>query len=164
MKILILTILAVLLVSQSDLKPKYDRFRDETTVSTGLQYVDMKSPGRLETAAYFSYKGQAKASNGLIIGLAFYSSSSHWRFVEHDDLIALIDGERLEFGNPIVKTSRLGRRTGVDESLSYKLTRSDLNKIASAQQVEMQIGTVEFKLTGKFLNKLKDLEAALPPE
>lgn len=160
MKPLILALL--LLFPQGELKTKYDRFRNETTVSIGPDYVDMRSPGRLEAAAYINYKGDTPTPEGLIIGLAFYSSSSNWRFIDNDHLFALVDGERLDLGKPITKDSKLGRRVGVDESLSFSLTREDLHKLTQASKVEMQLGRVEFRLKDKFLKRLKDLESVLP--
>lgn len=163
MKTLLLTF-ALSVFLQSNLTTKYDRFREETSVSTGTEYVDMKSAGRLEVVAYFSHKGAGKSSDGLLIGLAFYSSSAHWRFLRDNRLIAIVDGERVDFGDPVVKDSRLGRRVGVVESLAFDLERADLSKLASASRVEMQLGTVEFKLKDSFLRKLKELATALPSE
>lgn len=163
MKLLLFTLLILLFV-QTDLKTKYDRFRDETTVSIGPDYVDMKSPGRLEAAAYFSHKGKTASAEGLIVGLAFYSSSKHWRFLDDDRLIAMADGERVDLGRPTTKDSKLGRYVGVDESLSFALTREGFHTLARASKVEMKLGRVEFGLKDKFLKRLKELESALPPE
>lgn len=159
--VLCLLLIASLHLQSAAQKTKYDKFKDETTVSIGPDYVDVKNGARLEIAAYFSHKGQDE-TNGLIIGLAFYSSSRHWRFIDDDHLFALIDGERLDLGLPISNDRRLARRVGVDESLAFALSREHLRKLSHATKVEMQLGRVEFRLKDKFLKDLKELNGMLP--
>lgn len=159
MRIVLCLLLIVSLYLQPQ-KTKYDKFKDETTVLIGPDYVDVKNGGRLEIAAYFSYKGQDK-TNKLIIGLAFYSSSRNWRFIDDDHLIAIVDGERLDLGIPVSNERQLARRVGVDESLAFSLTREQFRKLGHASKVEMQLGRVEFRLKDKFLRDLKELNRLL---
>lgn len=164
MKTLILTLLLLFVPTRIDpqsTKTTYDKFRDEITLRVGPDYVDIKG-SRLEVALYVSSKGQKLSRQELIIGLAVYSSTRTWRFLSDDYLIILLDGKRLEIGKPIAKDSRLARYTGVDESLSFRLSEDDLRAISNAKQVEMQIGSTEFKLREKFIKRLAGLVLALP--
>lgn len=164
MKPLILALLLLFLPlvgSGQSLKTKYDKFRDETTVYAGPDYVEMGARP-VEVAVYVGYKGQTAAREGMIIGLAVYSSSSEWRFLDNDSLIVLADGKRLDIGKPISKDSKIDRRGGVDESLAYKISESDLVTMSRATKVEMQIGHVEFSLRSKFMQKLREISETLP--
>lgn len=159
-------ILATLLLTspipfQSDIKTEYDRFRDETTISTGRRSIDTKSTLILKVEAYCIHKGQTKASPE-VMGLTFYSTSSHWKFLRNNTLNAVVDGERIQFGEAAAKDSRLARYSGVNEVLDYELTPEQLRKLANATSIEMQLGSVEFQLKDKFIQALKDLNNSIP--
>ncbi|HEX2881395.1 MAG TPA: hypothetical protein VHO25_17825 [Polyangiaceae bacterium] len=161
MKPLILALLLLLafpVYAQVKLKTKYDKFKDETSISIPLQYVDMKSPGRLEASAYINYKAKGEQ---VIIGLGFFSSSRSWRFLGSPELNAIIDGERVGFGKPVSRDSEVVRY-GVEESISYAITPDQLSKLARASTIEMQIGHVEFRLKDKFVEALRNLQSSLP--
>ena len=165
MKPLILALPLVLLLSSiasaQALKTKYDRFKDETTVYVGPNYVDIDGP-RLEVAFYVGYAGTKPARDRMTIGMAVYSSTREWRFISDDNLIVLVDGKRLEIGKPISKDSKLARTRGVDESMAYKISEEQLITISKAEKVEMQIGRTEFALKQSFVRVLRELAESLP--
>lgn len=148
---------------QTALKTEYDKFRDETTVSTGQHSVNRKGFATLKVRAYYIQKGgSAKAApEDLIIGLMFYSDSDRWQFTRDDHLIVLADGARIDLGVSAASDFRIDHEARARETLDYEVTPTQLQQIAKAAKLEMQLGSVEFKVSDKFRQEVKELNTAI---
>src|SRR5438128_1767360 len=80
----------------------YDKFKDETDVSVGPFAVSPVKSSVLGMDAEFVFGGQTVQEEVTAIFLVFSSYSAfrsgEWTFVDHRDLYAIVDGERMELG------------------------------------------------------------------
>lgn len=152
----------------SVLEKKYDRFEDKTTVWIYPQrlYIKNLSYRELRITAFFTYRGKAAGAQIEKMGLQFISTSREWTYLRKNNLIALIDGERLSIGRPSAKESDISTNyTGieVEEILEFEVTYQDLKKLAYANEVEMRLGPAEFNLYSSFLRSIRTLISGLAP-
>jgi hypothetical protein len=150
------------------LETKYDRFEDKTTVwiYPDRIYVKNLTYQNLRVTAFFIYHGKAAETPIEKMGLQFISTSRELTYLKKNDLIAIIDGERLPLGRPSAKDSDVSSSYAgveVEEILEFNATYQDLKKLAYARQVEMRLGPAEFDLHASFLRSICTLISCLTP-
>jgi hypothetical protein len=135
---------------------RYDKFRDDTLVSVGPFYVGgtksyVVSGFQLEMTAYlFLDKEPVK-----YLYIRFHSSSRDWTFLKNSELLALVDGERMQFGEGDRDSDV--RRGGVSESMVYAIPVERFEKMGRATSAELKIGSVELTLKDEHKEAFRNL-------
>lgn len=177
--ILLLTLLCLTPATFSqDAKPKksklivaYDKFQDRTNIST--QPRKPKATLGILVSGYFNHETETLREAITHVGLIFDSYSSDWQFLKQENrpLFVIADGERFEFNNP-VRDSRVNRgygpysRTTVTERLIFSFERKQLEKLLSAQTLQMRLGLHgnPFSLGNETLADLRELISRMSPQ
>src|SRR5438874_1391008 len=93
--------------------------------------------------------------------IGFDYSGKEWEFLKERDVYALVDGERMKFGEAARDSDiNLG---SVKEVLSIAVGADAFEKIANAKVVEMKLGDREFKLKAEHLQAFHDLLSLSKP-
>jgi hypothetical protein len=154
------------------IESEYDKFRDETTVRlTYLSPLPSIGPVRLYIIPSFHYPGKIVKTPEFVV-FWFQSSSSDWQFLHDRELLAIVDGERIDLGEALrvegtVNSSRSGRYSSsvsVSEMLGLKIPLETFLRIIKAKVVEMRLGNVGFKLADDHLEALKDFASRMSPD
>lgn len=146
MKILLLIcVLASGLMAQKlpkGFEVEYDKFRDETRTS----FLDY--PGSLTTELGFAHSGTAITSNIQSFHLHIFASRNQcYGYCFNDpELIFLIDGHRVRLESE-----------ALDDSVTFFLERSVVEKMASAKHIEFQISRFRGEWKEKSIIKIKTL-------
>ncbi|MGB7207067.1 MAG: hypothetical protein WBD27_00265 [Pyrinomonadaceae bacterium] len=133
------------------LKSSYDKFKDVTDVTVSNMTVKAvnNTGGRSTPMVWFTvrvlYQGTSIQKDADAFQFWFYSSSPSWVFLQYNSLVILADGERISLGKArhTGDVSAGSRNVGVRETLGYAVKRSDMEKIAKALKVELQLGSFE---------------------
>ena len=143
-----------------DYSSKYDKFKDLTTISRKGSII-RAAKGSKESrvaAIYFnpvlSHQGQTLQRNVQAFSLVFRSVSMlcrTWCFHGNSNLIVLADGERLHLGDGFWD----GSAGSTTEIMSYTISRTDLEKLATAKVIEFQLGNFEGKFAANDSNAVK---------
>lgn len=158
---------------------KYDDSKDYTAIAAGPFHVSTNSEAFLAGTGMsfitgFEFKGQELRQPAERFYIRFISSSKTWRFLENNDLSAMIDSERLSLGKA-ERTGQSGTRVGglmgglgsgnsyVIEQLTYIFTPEVFGKLANGKSVELQIGTHELKLKKEHQRAFRDLISLAGP-
>ena len=159
MKFLLLLLFAVPAFAQT---VTYDKFGDNTSVRTESVRTPVFMNGSLFMATSCLHKGITLADiDDLHCSLVFRSSSRSWQFLKSRELIFLADNERINLGEGSHDgdVSRSRYSSGVTERMTYKVSRSDLEKLAKASLVEIKLGYAVGRLDPKDLKGIKDVLA-----
>jgi len=151
---------------KSRISSSYDKFKDQTIVRVGpyvltgtMDYVMTSSQFFMMGA--FTFEGQKLDNPVGNATIAFLSKSKDWKFLKDRSLYALADGERLDLGTAEHDSDvRLG---GLSESLAVSVPYDTFVKIANGTNVEMKLGTKEFKLKDEHLEGFRDLASRMVP-
>jgi hypothetical protein len=160
-------------LAKRTIKVGYDRFKDVTSVSTGLLAV--RGPGSTEEAMarvsagasvdwitvniVAAYPGRTPAKPEFL-AMALGSVFKAPRFVSDRNLILLLDGERIRLGDMNFEggSDISGYHT---EMLTIVISYQTFLKMANGRSVEGQVGDVEFSFNGGQLQLLRDLNSHL---
>jgi hypothetical protein len=130
----------------------YDRFKDETSVgvSTSLESQTVEIPfARMQEflimLAGVTHRGRLLTAVPASVRLAFQSQARSWRFAEGDELLSIIDGERINFGRMSYSRQNLG--VGHVETMRLDVPTRTFMKLARATTVELRIGRKEVLLS-----------------
>jgi hypothetical protein len=139
--------------TNSGLNKKFDKFKDQTLISTSflkLYPANSFSNDNLQIVmtANVSFSGETLTADSELFHLHFITRSPSWRFLHSHDLTLLADGKRIAGGTGIRRGDiNSGPGVSVSESLIYTLTRKDFQTIVDAKSVELQIGNFESKFS-----------------
>lgn len=123
---------------------KYDRFTDETSVTTTGMLLSHNAGGLLYAIATFKHGGQELKAPPDAVWFVLQSQTQGWVFLQSAlDLHLLVDGERLPLGE-MERVGEVGRGGRVTETLMVLVPREDFERIAAADSVEGRVGRVEF--------------------
>ena len=128
----------------------------------------------LEIAAVFQYPGKV-AQKPKHISLGFYGDYAECKFSPQPKMTILADTERLDFGwNPKGFRDRKADEEGVafsfneggggvkcDEVMFMFISQSNFLKVVNANNVEVEIDKLKFKLTESNLEALRDLASRM---
>ncbi len=136
---------------------KYDRFKDLTIVYTA-KMVLRGGKRAIRTYAEYNFSGKTPVKPEKV-SLFFYASAARPIFREEElELNFLVDGERIAVGNMRLsdeeKTKSATRQTVV-----IVLPFETFARIANSKMVELQIGTLEYKMTDTHLDAFRRLLA-----
>lgn len=145
---LLTAVLALGAVGQA--KPKgvdveYDKFKDETRVE---MYV-----GRAWNGIRLAYEFEGSKLDSAVETFQFiysYECRTRYCFHDYDEIIFLIDGERL------IKTKPIYPTIGAD-TIVFELSRAELTRLAGAKQVEFKVASLERTINAKDLSKIQTL-------
>lgn len=134
----------------------YNKFQDYTRVMVGPFFVGgstahFMSGFQLEMSASFIKEG--KPINEIY--LLFRARGKDWTFLKSRDLYALVDGERMSFGEGDWD-SDVSRR-GTSELIIFTVPIEAFAKIGKAQSVELKAGRVELTLKDEHKEAFRDL-------
>jgi hypothetical protein len=162
--LLLILALASVVTAQSELRIKYEKIEDSTSVSTKPKTVDGE-PG-IQVFAFFNHPGEKLKEPVTKAGLVFEAYSRNWRYLrEYDrELFVLADNIRFTLSSPR-RESKLGYgyRSNVWERLTFVITAEQLDQITNAKKVEMRLGPNAFSLTNDALKALRQFRAAMSP-
>lgn len=151
----------------------YDKFEDRTLVSfSGFNMIGFgesvamaianSSPnGRtakassLALGAGFVFQGDTLKQEPADYFIYFYYSGDDWKFLKSSKLIALVDGERIQFGDG--DADRDVKYSGVSELVGFKASKEELQKLSQAKSVEMKIGNFVRVLKPEHLQMFGDI-------
>ncbi len=143
---------------------QYDKFEDRTLVrALGFNLVSTMAgamsiiarggmgaqPTMIFLGAGFMFSGDTLKETPNDYFILFDYSGAEWQFLKTSKLIALVDGERIQFGEG--EALRDVGRGGVSEKIGFKVSREQLQKLASAKTVEIKIGTYTTPLKTEYM-------------
>lgn len=134
---------------------EYDRFKNLTHISVGPFRVEDGLVSGLSVEAWFTFKGTTRPAETTTVYLTVSRYGSGWAFLDDRRLLAIIDGQRLDFGEGDRESSV--RRGGVSEALYYDMPFERFEQVANAKSVEMRIASKEFTLKDEHREAFRDL-------
>ena len=147
--------LALLIVpAYGQITTKYDKFKDVTLVAY-RDDINVKSKTELKQFKFWAYYNEGGGKRSY-----FISFDASCRLLCLDDnrrLIFLTETERFEFGNGSYKLDNT--KYGLEERLTYAITKDELEAIAASPEIEFQIGKYEGKFSTKQKRDLKEFLA-----
>lgn len=155
-KILFILILSlpVGLVAQTT---AYDKFKDRSTVTLEIKVKDGAKPrnklDNLNLVLAYSYSGKELTRSPDFYTARFTQSNQQWRFLKHHSLIILADKAKIELG-PGKHDGKI-LSYGVSETILFLLLPKHLESIASATDLELQLGPFEGMVDADNLKKIK---------
>lgn len=134
----------------------YDKFRDQTTISTESDITSDK----LRTLALFVVNGSRVTKPPKAILLTFVVEGSGWQLMRSCPAHlcegrALLDGERVSLGKGEWKGDVISG--GVVERVAFGLSLATFTRLAKARRVELQIQPLEFDLPQIVLKRFRHL-------
>lgn len=136
---------------------KYDRFKDVTVVRTSRMLL---RGGRrsIRTYAEYSFAGKTPIKPEKV-SLYFYASAARPVFREDDlELNFLVDGARVPAGNMRLSDEEK-TKSAVRQTVVVTLPYETFARIANGKKAELQIGTLEYKMTDTHLDAFRRLIA-----
>jgi hypothetical protein len=103
--------------------------------------------GNLSFDVRFYFAGDELKAPADDYSFTIHSYAESWKFSNSSDLIFLIDNERLKIGEGR-RESSISDSGKVHEHLHYKISRSNLERIANAKVVELQVGIEQVQMNG----------------
>lgn len=136
---------------------QYDKFNDVTNVT--LKPMPMPCPLGEEAwlTARFSYPGRTlQRPDKVMIGFVFASKEAKFR--QSDELIVLVDGERLRVGEMYRDVDFSSRHENpVRETMAQIIPHAIFMRIALAKKIEAKLSIFEFSLSDENLLALREL-------
>jgi hypothetical protein len=136
-----------------DVETKYDKFKDLTKISLSCKVYD-KGPFALYLDVSGTYPQKSSTPPETVkFGLVAFSGEEKYPKLRH--LIVLADGQRLDLGELSHDMETIGKKFYFETMLTSAPFRTVL-QIANAQDVEMQLNDVEFKMPRGSHEALRD--------
>lgn len=142
--------------TRPEVKIDYDRFRDSTGVTLTSSYTKSKT-GTTLIGFVATVPGQNIKGNTPQVNIVIAQRSDDWMFLTGSRTLRVIlnDKERDTLGEMKVADSRT-TRGGVLEQLVLSIPFKSAVRLSQSNKVEMQVGLLEFQLTGAQIDALKD--------
>jgi len=152
---------------EGELKPGYDRFTDERTVTLYSLLISEKKADLDYIKLYVTLgvrysSGTTPRSPDFVV--IIFSAWTPWdyQFTQPAALYAIVDGQRKYYGlAPLIENTVINGK--YVSKVGGRLAFGDFKEIVKAKSVEMRIGTIEFTLTEKVQNKLQDFAGMITP-
>jgi hypothetical protein len=148
------------------IEQSYDKVRNQTIAAT--EPIEIKLDDEFVTKN-FTLKIQCSVDGAIMFRrpenahLVFRALSHRWRFLEESEREAILIVDDVIF-RPSTKpqyTSVIGEKF-LDETLTYEVKMSDVEKMADKSKIDVKIGGVSGKLREKQLSKIKEFLDTLP--
>lgn len=134
--------------TKPDPEVSYDRFRDVTVIQTPRVEARGQVPGTgsstFEMRAFTVCLGDGLCAPERI-QMSLMTSSDGWLFLHARDVILLVDGQRLHYGEA-ERSGGIGGSRTVYEHLSWPMPAEDFRRMAFADVVEAKVGAHEFAI------------------
>jgi endonuclease YncB( thermonuclease family) len=120
-----------------------------------IDLTDKENTQKVEIAVAYFYKESDKKAgeNYYLIGVE--SESGSWKFLKTNDLVVFADNEKINIGKAVrVAVEENG---AFKETLTYKIKRTIVEKVANAQKVEFKISTYAGKLDNDLQNIVRSM-------
>ncbi|HEV2862898.1 MAG TPA: hypothetical protein VGX48_17915 [Pyrinomonadaceae bacterium] len=159
----------------------YEKKKDYTTVFMNWYRVTEEPkepdvyrrtrPPEISIRAGFGYAGRVMKSTPPAVDFhinAEYEGDSYFRGKEMPELIAVVDGERISLGKPVLTRSKttlgvVGPGQVTIEGLGASFTYQGLLRLVNAGKVSMSVGRMGFELKERHLEALRDLASRMVP-
>ena len=144
----------------------FDKFEDQTIVRCiGFNLVSNMAgalsimaagrqgaqPTMIFLGAGFIFNGDTLKETAADYFIIFDYSGEEWQFLKKSKLIALVDGERIQFGDG--EAVRDVQRGGsVTEKIGFKVSREQLQKLSTAKTIEIKIGNYIKTLKSEYMD------------
>ena len=138
---------------QTKASVEYDKFKNLTTerVTVTAREADSDGPPRIFIEVGFVYPGKKLRTRPRSFFLTMRSFNQNMRFERVNSFITLLDDKRVN-----LKPMRRSEVRFNSETLTTDLTYGEFVRMVGAKKVEMQVGVVEFELTGDSLGALRE--------
>jgi hypothetical protein len=147
---------------------KYDRFKDETTVTLKRQRIlDSKSPRQvLEMSAKATFKGEQPTGSFDAVEVTFTSSAEKSPYSESIELNFIVDGKRVRgalgsVGRSYNPAPLLAPDLKLAEDIVLFVNIDALREVVVGKKVEMQLGSTELTLDATTLNNLRKFASSV---
>lgn len=131
----------------SKIMVRADNFDDKETSKAGLQAMNF--------GMAFFYQGKSLAAPPETINLTFWVLTKKPQFAAANNWTVTLAKETLDLG-----AARYSAKPGEKmEYLNFKISRTDLAKIAAGTSVKFKLGTADFTFTPEHLTIFKNLLA-----
>ncbi len=166
MRLIAFLLCLTVLYQSKGIEQSYDKTRNQTIAAT--EAIEIKLDDELLTKT-FTLKIQCVAEGAIMFRrpenahLVFRTLSHRWRFLEESEREAILIVNDVIFRPPNkpVYTSVIGEKF-LDETLTYEVKMSDLEKWIDKSRIDVKIGGVSGKLREKHLGKIKEFLDTLP--
>lgn len=132
-----------------------DKMGFVTTPQFKIEIVDKENSQKVDIGVTYFYKETEKKGKESYYLVGIESEANEWKFLKTNELIAFADNQRIIIG----KATRTFQqeKNSFKETLTYKINRKLVERIANAQKVEFKIGNYAGKLDGDLQNLIKTL-------
>ena len=149
----------------SPVERKYDKFKDETELSTSIGPFFVKSTSPEYVLGIYlltTFKGEKVPATAKYM-LRFLTSSDNWQFLKGDrTLYAIVDGKRMTLGVMNRVDSAVNKGT-TNEMLLMPITLKTMEFLANAKTIELKCNITEVELVPADIAQIrKFLEAVRP--
>ena len=128
--------------SVGGLRIGYDPLKNVGFIFTPSIYLDFPKADflqKVESRVYYGYRGNKANVEDSVYVIGFLTKSKSYKFLKSNGLTIMADSQKIVL--------KLGRRfsqrepSGDWELMFYKITRAQLQKIAGAQKISVQLGS-----------------------
>lgn len=153
---------AAIAINAQGLETKYDRFKDETTISSLIGEYRMDSQFRaISWSITATFTGQVAPSNPRIQLILTTTSKTALVGSSNPQLRAIVDGKRELVGD--LKHIAIPSRGVIIESASLWIDLATLRRWGTAKVVETQAGQFEWKFSDDGLARIKTFVETFEP-
>lgn len=120
-----------------------------------IEIADKNNSLKAEIAVAYFYKESEKKGKESYYLFGLESESGEWKFLKTNDLIIFADNEKINIG----KANRIAVEENgkFKETLTYKIKRTIVEKVANAQKVEFKIANYAGKMDDDLQTIVKNL-------
>lgn len=120
-----------------------------------IEIADKENTQKVEIAVAYFYKESDKKGRESYYVFGLESEAGEWKFLKLNDLVVFADKEKINIG----KATRIAvEQNGLfKETLTYKIKRAIIEKVANANKVEFKIANSAGKLDSDLQNIVKNL-------
>lgn len=120
-----------------------------------IEIADKENTQKVEIAVAYFYKDNDKKGKESYYVFGLESEAGEWKFLKLNDLIVFANNEKINIG----KANRIAVEENgkFKETLTYKIKRTIVEKVANAQKVEFKIANYAGKLDNDLQSIIKNL-------
>jgi hypothetical protein len=150
--------------TSQQIERKYDRFKDQTTVSLKPQMISHVTRPReeLSLSVEATYKGE-RPSRPKEVSLIFHSVAERYVYYDKADVVFIVDSRRVEAGTAYMMNAMPSPNL-VKVKLKLTLPFDTFRQIAGGKEVELKLGSTELKLKEKDLASLRAFASSFVEE
>jgi hypothetical protein len=160
MKLMVLILYLTLSLQSRGPQLNLDKIKNQNLASSTAIEIKLKKDyitKSLEFKVEYSSQGERVGPRPDTVNLVFRAHSHRWRFLEAPNRqgLLLFEGGRFDLSPTPAYTSVIGKKF-LEETLIYQIKIADLEKIAKAPYLEIQLGKLEGRVGEKQLNRISE--------